>query len=100
MLSTAGVLGAAHAEDAPRITQRDEKFHPGAVALKRGQKLLVSNEDPFVHHVYVETPQFKYDSDSQRPGQTLSILFDKPGDYVLQCAIHLKMKLKVTVRPN
>ncbi len=99
-LLLAGLAAAAWGQEAPRIEQRDQKFHPSAVELKRGQTLLVTNEDPFIHHVYVETPQFNYDSGEQRPGRTLSINFNKPGDFVLQCAIHLKMKLKVAVRPD
>ncbi len=89
---------AAAAADPPRIVQRDEKFHPGAVELKRGDVLSVTNDDPFVHHVFVEAPQFNYDSGLQRPGRTLAITFERSGEYLLECAIHLKMKLKVTVR--
>lgn len=80
------------------IVQRDERFHPNRIVLKRGQTLGVTNEDPFVHHVYVDSPAMKYDSGEQRPGRVLSIPFEKPGEYVLECAIHLKMKLRVTVK--
>jgi len=91
--------GPAAAEaPAHSIIQRDEKFTPNSIVLKRGQALGVTNEDPFVHHVYVDAPEMKYDSGEQRPGRALSIPFDKTGEYVLQCAIHLKMKLRVTVK--
>jgi plastocyanin len=80
------------------IIQRGERFQPNRIELKRGQALRVTNEDPFVHHVYVDAPEMKYDSGEQRPGRVLSIPFEKPGEYVLQCAIHLKMKLRVTVK--
>jgi plastocyanin len=83
---------------AQSIVQRDERFHPNRIVLKRGQTLGVTNEDPFVHHVYVDSPEMKYDSGEQRPGRALSIPFEKPGEYVLECAIHLKMKLRVTVK--
>ena len=82
---------------AQSIAQRDERFHPNRVVLKRGQRLQVTNEDRFVHHVFVEAPDMKYDSGEQRPGRVLAIPFDKPGEFVLECAIHLKMKLRVTV---
>ena len=93
----AALVGAVVAESV-RIAQRDEKFHPGAIELRRGDVLSVTNDDPFVHHLFVESPRFNYDSGLQRPGRTLAITFDRPGDYVLECAIHLKMKLKVTVK--
>lgn len=89
----------AHAQaPAQSIVQRDERFHPNRIVLKRGQTLGVTNEDPFVHHVFVDSPDMKYDSGEQRPGRVLSIPFGKPGEYVLECAIHLKMKLRVTVK--
>lgn len=81
-----------------RVVQRDEKFSLAAAELKRGDTMLVTNDDPFLHHIYVESPQFNYDSGVQRPGRTLAITFDKPGAFVLQCAIHLKMKLRVSVQ--
>jgi plastocyanin len=83
---------------AQSIVQRDEKFRPTVIELKRGQTLTVTNEDSFVHHVFVESEGMKYDSGEQRPGRVLSIKFDTAGEYVLECAIHLKMKLKVIVR--
>ena len=82
------------------IVQRDERFHPNRIELKRGQSLKVTNEDRFVHHVFVEAPDMKYDSGEQRPGRVLSIPFEKAGEYVLECAIHLKMKLRVTVKDD
>jgi plastocyanin len=89
---------SGHAEaPAQSIAQRDERFNPNRVVLKRGQSLQVTNEDRFVHHVFVEAPDMKYDSGEQRPGRVLTIPFEKPGEFVLECAIHLKMKLRVTV---
>jgi plastocyanin len=84
-------------DPAHSIAQRDERFHPNRVVLKRGQNLQVTNEDRFVHHVFVESTDMKYDSGEQRPGRVLTIPFDRPGEFVLECAIHLKMKLRVTV---
>jgi plastocyanin len=88
----------SHAQTpAQSIAQRDERFHPNRVLLKRGESLQVTNEDRFIHHVFVDSPEMKYDSGEQRPGRVLTIPFEKPGEFVLECAIHLKMKLRVTV---
>ncbi len=91
----------SRAESPPvSIAQRDERFHPNRIELKRGQSLKVTNEDRFVHHVFVDSPGMKYDSGEQRPGHVLSIPFEKTGEFVLECAIHLKMKLRVTVKDD
>lgn len=92
------VLAAANAAEAQSVAQREERFHPTTIALQRGQTLVLTNEDPFVHHIFIENPAMNYDSGVQRPGRKLSITFDKTGDFILECAIHLKMKLKVIVK--
>ncbi len=91
------IVAGAWAQEPPKISQLDERFHPNAVTLKRGQTLVVRNDDPFIHHVYVDDEKFKYDSGEQRPGRALSITFTEPGEFLLECAIHLKMRLRVTV---
>lgn len=83
---------------APIIRQSQTMFSQRSVDLARGDTLSISNEDPFLHHVFVEAPQFKFDSGEQRPGQTVAITFDRAGVFTVQCAIHLKMRLAVTVR--
>jgi plastocyanin len=97
VLGFAALLGPAGANDGA-IVQKNERFAPTTVTIKKGQAIVVKNEDPFVHHVFVEDTGMKYDSGEQRPGRVLTIKFDTPGEYVLECAIHLKMKLKVIVK--
>ncbi len=80
------------------VRQAATSFVPRQMDLARGTSIRITNDDPFVHHVYVDTPQMNYDSGEQRPGQSAVIKFDTPGSYVVQCAIHLKMRLAVTVR--
>jgi plastocyanin len=96
-ITAISVWGSHAQEPAQRIVQRDERFHPNSILLNRGESLQVTNEDRFIHHVFVDSPEMKYDSGEQRPGRVLTIPFEKPGEYVLACAIHLKMKLRVRV---
>ncbi|MGH7002769.1 MAG: cupredoxin domain-containing protein [Alphaproteobacteria bacterium] len=98
LLTAIPAFPASAAAEPANIVQREERFRPATIVLKRGQTLVVTNEDPFVHHVFIENPNMKYDSGEQRTGRVLSITFDKAGEYVLECAIHLKMKLKVVVK--
>lgn len=96
ILLAAAAGASASAEQV--VGQKDKAFTPGAVTLAVGETLKVTNDDPVLHHVYVEAPNMDFDSGEQQPGQTISIVFKKPGEYVAQCAIHPKMKLNVTVK--
>jgi len=90
--------GAALATDARTVRQHNKIFDPGKIEIARGGVLTFTNEDPYIHHVYIESPTFTFDSGDQRPGRKLEIKFDQAGDFVLRCAIHLKMQLEVSVR--
>lgn len=82
----------------PVVHQRNKVFEPGRVEIPRGESVQFTNEDPFIHHLYIESPNFTYDSGDQRPGRLIRINFDQPGEYVLKCAIHLKMQLEISVK--
>lgn len=82
----------------PVVQQKNKLFDPGRVEISRGESVQFTNDDPFIHHLYIEAPNFTYDSGDQRPGRTIKIAFDQPGEYVLKCAIHLKMQLEILVK--
>jgi len=90
--------GAALAVDGRTVRQHSKTFDPGRIEIARGGVLTFTNEDPYIHHIYIESPSFTFDSGDQRPGKMLEIKFDQAGDFVLRCAIHLKMQLEVSVR--
>lgn len=90
--------GTAFAVDTKTVRQHSKMFDPGKVELVRGGVLTLTNEDPYIHHIYIESPGFNYDSGDQRPGRKLEIKFDQAGEFVVRCAIHLKMQLEVSVR--
>ena len=90
------VLGAAHTVD---VSQRDRMFQPGVLVLDRGDLVEMVNDDaPLLHHAYVATPEFSFDSGEQLPGTRTEIRFTVPGTFTVRCAIHPKMHLYVTVR--
>jgi plastocyanin len=80
------------------VRQVKTAFMPSAVEVVRGGSLAITNDDPFLHHVFVESPGFRFDSGEQKPGETIIVRFTVPGRFVAQCAIHLKMRLTVDVR--
>jgi len=87
-----------NAESFNLVTQKGRAFNPRAVEVKAGEQIVIENDDQYVHHVFVDNAQFKFDSGEQKIGQTVSIVFSRPGDYVVLCAIHPKMRLNVTVK--
>lgn len=89
---------AALADDAGKIVQAGRAFHPAEIAIARGTTLNFSNEDEFIHQIFVDSPGFAYDSAEQPPGETLHIVFPDAGTFPVRCHIHPKMLLTVHVK--
>lgn len=97
-LALLGGVAAAAAVEPLRVDQRAKLFEPNELSVTRGSVVRINNDDPFIHHIFIESPAFNFDSGDHRPGKIVEIKFDEAGDYVVQCAIHLKMRLRVSVR--
>jgi plastocyanin len=79
------------------VSQRDRTFEPTELSVTRGTEVVFRNEDPYLHHIYVDGPGFSFDSGDQRPGRDFAVRFDRSGRFLVRCAIHLKMRLPVAV---
>jgi cytochrome c peroxidase len=88
----------AAASQSTTITQENRAFGISAISIGLGETLLFSNQDGFTHEIYVETPQFTFESDEQEPGQTVSVTFSARGHFPVHCHIHPKMHLDVDVK--
>src|ERR1700692_3424480 len=81
------------------ISQMGREFHPGEITIKRGETVQIVNDDgDLLHHAYIDSPKFSFDSGDQEPGSKTDITFPVPGDFDVLCAIHPKMKLVVHVQ--
>ena len=89
--------GAAFAESPVVISQKGKVFSPGEITISRGTAVEIKNDDRVLHHIYIEQPQFNYDSGEQPPGRNVTIKFAKDGTFEVRCDIHPKMLLKVHV---
>jgi plastocyanin len=88
--------GAAYAADpAHTIVQKDRAFHPTEVTINRGESLTFTNNDTFIHQIYVIG---LFDSEEKAPGENLTENFTQAGTFEVQCHIHPKMKLVVHVK--
>lgn len=81
------------------VSQKGRTFRPPDVHIERGGSVEVVNDDAdLLHHVYIDSDQFKFDSGDQKPGSRTSITFPATGTFDVLCAIHPKMKLTVHVK--
>jgi plastocyanin len=88
----------AFADDANTIVQNGRAFKPTEITVNRGTTLNFSNQDEFLHQIFVDTQGFAYDSAEQPPGVTLHIHFPDAGTFAVKCHIHPKMLLTVHVK--
>lgn len=95
----AGMLAGAAVGAGPYlISQKDRQFQPGEVVIKRGETLRFFNDDgELLHHAYLSSDSFNFDSGDQQPGSKFDVVFPVVGDYTVLCGIHPKMKLIVHV---
>jgi plastocyanin len=81
------------------ISQKGREFHPGEITIKRGDTLKIVNDDAdLLHHAYIDSPTFSFDSGDQTPGTVTPITFSVAGNFNVLCAIHPKMLLVVHVQ--
>lgn len=88
----------AFGDEANMIVQNGRRFHPDEITITAGTALNFSNQDEFIHQIYVDTKDFDYDSEEQVPGVVLHVTFPHPGNYAVRCHIHPKMLLTVHVK--
>ena len=86
------------ADEAHTIVQKGRAFRPAEVTISRGESLTFTNNDDFIHQVYVQGPVFSFDTDEKNPGQNITETFTTAGTFEVRCHIHPKMKLVVRVR--
>ncbi|WP_371397744.1 plastocyanin/azurin family copper-binding protein [Fretibacter rubidus] len=91
-----GVLAQSKTEHV--ISQKNRTYAPGKIDIKTGESLKIVNDDIFLHHAFIDSEALEFDSGSMDEGEQAVVTFDTPGIYNVQCAIHPKMNLEVTVK--
>ena len=87
------------AQKVSTVSQDDKTFYPGHIALPRGGRLWIVNNDSRTHNVRIFDSALDFDSGAQEPGETVEIGFPAPGSFLVFCGIHPKMELYVDVAP-
>jgi plastocyanin len=81
------------------ISQRGRAFNPNFLSIKQGDTVRIVNDDgDLLHHAYVESDTFNFDSGDQLPGSKTDVVFSVRGKFNVLCGIHPKMKLVVVVK--
>lgn len=95
----AGAFAATHLEaEGQIVSQKGRSFRPETVVVGRGESVTIVNDDSdLLHHLYVESEVFSFDSGDQAPGSRTSVTFTQKGVFTVLCGIHPKMKLFVRV---
>jgi plastocyanin len=88
---------ALAADDMRVVAQKGRDFALKTVELHRGGQIRFTNEDGFLHQLFIHSPNLTFDSNEQGPGEVVDVAFPKAGDYTVLCGIHPKMKLAVHV---
>ena len=92
LLPALAVLPAAAATV---VNQKGRTFRPGEINIARGETVTFTNEDSYIHQVYVSG---LFESDEKAPGENVNQTFNAAGTFQVRCRIHPTMKLTVRVR--
>jgi plastocyanin len=77
------------------IVQKGRAFHPAEITIDRNEPLTFTNEDSFIHQIYVVG---LFDSEEKGPGENLNETFPQTGTFQVRCHIHPTMRMTVRVR--
>ena len=86
---------ALAADPGHTVAQKGRAFRPAEATINHGEALTFTNEDSFIHQIYVDG---LFDSEEKAPGENLTESFTQSGTFEVQCHIHPKMRLIVHVR--
>jgi len=80
------------------VLQKGRHYAPTDLYLRLGDTITLRNGDEsLTHHAFIEADRFAFDAGDQEPGTETRLTLKEPGDFVIQCGIHPKMKLTIHV---
>jgi plastocyanin len=94
LLAATSVLAAAMLNT---VSQKGRAFSRNQITITRGESIRFTNEDEFLHQIYVNSRGMVFDSHEQLPGQIIDVNFQHSGTFPVRCHIHPKMLLIVHV---
>jgi plastocyanin len=98
LLVMCAFAGFAAAAQIHHISQSGRNFSQDEIAINAGDTIRFTNDDEFLHQIFISAPGMTFDSAEQAPGQVIEVQFPAAGTYTVLCHIHPKMHLTVHVR--
>ena len=96
VLATSATAVAGHGADTGNVVvQKGRAFHPAELTIGRGESLTFTNNDNYLHQIYVDG---LFDSDEKAPGENLKEVFTTAGTFQVRCHIHPTMKMMLVVK--
>jgi len=87
--------GAQAQDNSHTVSQKGRAFRPAEVTIARNESLTFTNQDSFIHQIYVDG---LFDSEEKGPGEVLNETFPQAGTFRVRCHIHPTMRLIVHVK--
>jgi plastocyanin len=87
--------GSALAAGDHVVSQKGRAFRPAEMTINRGESLTFTNEDSFIHQIYVDG---LFDSEEKAPGENLTEAFASAGTFQVRCHIHPIMRMTLRVK--
>lgn len=97
-LASVALVVWAEAVKETKVTQKDREFSAADITIKPGEKVVFQNDDEVTHNVFSTSKANAFTIKVQKPGESSTVDFNEEGVTEVRCAIHPKMKLKVTVK--
>ncbi|MTI89077.1 MAG: hypothetical protein FH748_14055 [Balneolaceae bacterium] len=82
------------------LDQKDQRFSPNLLPIRRQQVVRFRNSDPVYHNVFSLSDTKKFDVGRRPMGEHLDVTFDKSGLVDVFCDIHSNMHAVIYVMPD
>jgi plastocyanin len=82
------------------MDQQNLEFIPHVLPIPVGSTVLFPNNDKVDHNVFSMSRTKKFNLGSYKPGESQTVLFDKPGIVEVRCDVHAEMAAYILVMKN
>ena len=82
------------------MDQRNLEFIPHVLPVLVGSTVKFPNNDKVDHNIFSMSRTKKFNLGSYKPGETKTMLFDKPGIVEIRCDVHAEMAAYILVMKN
>lgn len=82
------------------MDQQNLTFNPHILPIPVGASVAFPNNDKVDHNIFSLSRTKKFNLGSYKPGNSKTVLFDKPGIVELRCDVHAEMAAYIMVLKN